>query len=64
MELNEKELGAVAGGKSEMVPVKVGDTWRLVKDKHLKGEEFSSEEEARKCAEERNTPRMHNPNMM
>ncbi len=54
MELNEKELGAVAGGKSEFIPVKVNDEWTLVKDKHMKGEKYKSLTEALNAADEKN----------
>ena len=53
MELNEKELDAVAGGK--YVVVKKGEEWVAVKDKYLKeGNKFSTSAEANKFADEKN----------
>jgi len=54
MELNEKELGEIAGGK--YVTVKHGDNWVVVKEKYVEKEDrtFKTLSEANEYADKKN----------
>jgi len=53
MDLNERELEKVAGGKK--IVLQDGEEWVVINDRHVKhGKRFSSEEEANEYADRRN----------